>query len=175
MGCGRHQQEIAGSRAEELSEFVPLGFFHLATKIGRGHAVRFVANDEVPIGRRFQLGLQIVGSRRHVEAKNEPIALPGAGQIRPDLARGIFRGAFKLIKLRRGLPMYTRETSSSRKHKRPKAIPGRKTRPLFGGRSFFPKPYALAARRSGPCSSAFLTAFGERLITVRRTRAAPSG
>ena len=37
--------------------------------------MRLIANDEIPIGCRFQLRLQFVGARSHVEPHDETVAL----------------------------------------------------------------------------------------------------
>ena len=70
----RHQQEVARARAEQFAELVALRFLHLAAEIRGRHAVRFVADDEVPIGRGFELRLQFVGARRHVEPHDQAVA-----------------------------------------------------------------------------------------------------
>jgi hypothetical protein len=50
-----------------------LRLLYFAAKIGRRHSVRFVANDEVPIRRRLQFGLQLGRTRGHVEPHDETI------------------------------------------------------------------------------------------------------
>ena len=37
--------------------------------------MRFVANDQIPFGSSAQFGLQLLGARRHIEPKNEPVTL----------------------------------------------------------------------------------------------------
>jgi hypothetical protein len=69
----RHQQEIPRPGSQQLPQFVSLRLLYFAAKIGRRHSVRFVANDEVPIRRRLQFGLQLGRTRGHVEPHDETI------------------------------------------------------------------------------------------------------
>ena len=57
-----------------LPELVALRLLHLAAEIGGRHAVRFVADDEVPVWRGLQLRFQFVGARGHVEPHDEAVA-----------------------------------------------------------------------------------------------------
>ena len=47
---GRHQQEVARERREELAEPVALGVLDLAAEEGGRHLVRLVADDRGPSG-----------------------------------------------------------------------------------------------------------------------------
>ena len=71
----RHQQEMAGLLADQLSELIALRVLDLIAEQVRRHSVRFIADYEVPIRRGLQFGLQGLGARRHVEAHNKTPAL----------------------------------------------------------------------------------------------------
>lgn len=71
----RHQKEIPRARSQQLAELVALGFLNLAAEIGRGHAVGFIANDQIPIAGSFEFSFQLVRSGRHIEAQDQPILL----------------------------------------------------------------------------------------------------
>ena len=69
---GRHQQEVAGERPEQLAELVALGVLDLAAEDRGRQLVRLVADDEVPaaVG-RLQLGLHVLVARQLVEAGDD--------------------------------------------------------------------------------------------------------
>jgi hypothetical protein len=52
---GRHEEQVAGDVAEELTEEEALGLFELAAEVVSAHAVGFVDDDQVPLG-VFELG-----------------------------------------------------------------------------------------------------------------------
>ncbi len=70
----RHQQKIASSSAEQFAELVALGLLYLAAEVRGRHAMSFVADNQVPIGRRLELRLQLVRSGGHVETDDQAVA-----------------------------------------------------------------------------------------------------
>jgi hypothetical protein len=63
---------VASDAAEELAELVATGLLHLvAEEVGR-HFVRFVDDDEVPVGLR-ELRLHVVVARQLVEASDDEV------------------------------------------------------------------------------------------------------
>ena len=79
---GRHQQEVAGERREQLAEAVALGVLDLAAEERGRQLVRLVADDEVPaaVG-RLQLLLHVLVARELVEPGDDEVVLqePVAG------------------------------------------------------------------------------------------------
>jgi hypothetical protein len=74
MRRSRHQQKVAGPAADQLSQLVPLGVFHFIPEQARRHPMSLVTDDKVPVRGGVQLGLQRLGSRRHVEPHDEAVA-----------------------------------------------------------------------------------------------------
>jgi hypothetical protein len=65
----------AKSKRQEPAELVTPRLFDLPAEVGGRHAVSFVADDEVPLGRGGDLRLKLVGPGHHVETDDQPIAL----------------------------------------------------------------------------------------------------
>ena len=75
VGRSRHQQEVPGHPASQCAELEPFGVLDfLAEEAGR-HSVRFVADDEIPLRGRFELGLQLLIPGKHVEPRDQPGAV----------------------------------------------------------------------------------------------------
>ena len=72
MGCCRHQQEMTCESTGQRAQLKALGVLDFLAEKTRRHTVRFVADDEVPLGRRFELRLEFVVARQHVESGDEP-------------------------------------------------------------------------------------------------------
>ena len=71
----RHQQEVPREAPGQRAQLEPLGVLDLLTEEARRHAVGFVADNKVPLGRRFQFRLQLVVAGQHVEPGDQPRAL----------------------------------------------------------------------------------------------------
>ena len=88
---GRHQEEVARQRREELAQPVALRVLDLATEEGRGELVRFVANHEVPPATfGLELLLNVLVARQLVEAGDDQVVLeePVAGPSGLELVVG---------------------------------------------------------------------------------------
>ena len=59
---GGHEDEMARQGTGQPAELVALRFLDLAAYVVRSHLVRFIDNDEIPVGGR-QLGLKILVTR----------------------------------------------------------------------------------------------------------------
>ena len=73
--CRRHQQQVAAGLAELLADLVALGVFHFTAEIGGRHAMRFVADDQVPFLRAHELVLELFIARQDVETHDQPVAV----------------------------------------------------------------------------------------------------
>ena len=82
-----HQQEVPREPARERPQLIAPGVPDLLAEEARRHAVRLVADDEVPFRRCLELRLEVVVSRQHVEARDEERLLRErvAGRSRLDL------------------------------------------------------------------------------------------
>ena len=82
-----HQKEMPGAAGETPPEQVALGVLDLAAEIGGRHAVRFVADHEVPLARGEELRLEILVAAEHVEAGDPQSSLvegvAGAARLDP--------------------------------------------------------------------------------------------
>src|SRR5215469_16335017 len=74
MWCRGQQKEVPSKRREKLTQFVPFGVFHLATKKRGRHLVGFIANYQVPatVG-RLQFELNVFVTRELVQAGNNEV------------------------------------------------------------------------------------------------------
>ena len=63
---------MAGQLAGERPKLIPLGEPHLLAEEARRHAVRFVADHQIPFRRCPELRFQLVVPRQHVEPCDEP-------------------------------------------------------------------------------------------------------
>ncbi len=83
----RHQEEVPGAAGQTLPELVALGVLDLAAEVGGRHAVRFVADDEVPFARGEELGLEVLVAAQHVEPRDPEARLvegiAGAARLDP--------------------------------------------------------------------------------------------
>ena len=82
-----HQEEMPGATGQPLPELVALGVLDLAAEVGGRHAVRFVADHEVPLARGEELGLEVLVAAQHVET-GDPEAgfverIAGAARLDP--------------------------------------------------------------------------------------------
>lgn len=75
MGRRRHQQQMAANLAKFLADLIAPRVFDLSAKIGCGHAMSFVANDEIPLARCHELLLQLFIARQNVETNNQPVTI----------------------------------------------------------------------------------------------------
>ena len=103
VGRRRHQQEMPGAAAETLPELMALGVLHLAAEEACRHAVRLVADDQVPVPGGFKLGLKRRVAGEHVEAGDQQVALGegvgGAGEFHLVSCEDIEGQAELLVKL----------------------------------------------------------------------------
>ncbi len=65
-----HQEEMPGAAGEPLPELVALGVLDLAAEVAGRHAVRLVADHEVPFARGQELRLEVLVAAQHVEARD---------------------------------------------------------------------------------------------------------
>ena len=61
--------------AELLTNLIAFGVFNVAAEIGRRHAMRFIADDKVPLAGARQLFLQLLVPRQDIEANDQPVAV----------------------------------------------------------------------------------------------------
>ena len=72
---GGHEQKVTAVSAQNAAKVVALGVFHLITEEGGGHAVGFVADDQIPLGRRPEPGLEVVVPAQHIESGDQQVVL----------------------------------------------------------------------------------------------------
>ena len=70
-----HQQEMPRGLPEELAELVALGLLQLVAEVMRGHPVRLIDHDQVPVG-ALQLLLELVGPGELVHPRDQQV-VPG--------------------------------------------------------------------------------------------------
>src|SRR5215471_12111931 len=75
MRGGRHEQEMSRDRTECLPKLVALGVFHFSAEETCRHAVRFIADDEVPRWRGLKPFPQVLGPGQHVKTRNHALVL----------------------------------------------------------------------------------------------------
>ena len=71
MGRRGHEDEMAREPAGQDAELETPSVFDLLPEEARRHAVRLVADDQVPHRRGFEPGLEVVVARQHVEPRDE--------------------------------------------------------------------------------------------------------
>ncbi len=72
---GRHQQQVATCFAKLLTDLVALSVFDVAAEIGRRHALRFIADDEIPLAGARQLFLQLLVPSQDIKANDQPVSV----------------------------------------------------------------------------------------------------
>ena len=73
--CGRHQEQVAADTPKVLPKLVAFSELHIPAEIGSRHSMGFVANDQVPLIRAYQLLLKVLIPRQNVETSDQSIVV----------------------------------------------------------------------------------------------------
>ena len=74
MRRGRHQKEMPGEGAKELSKVIPLGVLHLATEERSRELMGLIAHDEIPAAvRSLELLLHRLIAGQLIETRNNKV------------------------------------------------------------------------------------------------------